>query len=264
VKMGATHVNHMQNALDQMNLPLHHVISDITGLTDLAIIDAILSGERNPFILARLRHERIKASEEAIAKSLVGDYRIEHLFTLRQSLTAYRSYQQLIDYCDRETRRSLDTFQPPQPPADSNHEPESKKRPASADAGLRTEFKRVFGLDLTKVPRIGRHRTDAVRRDRAGVHEVSQCLGVCVLDGFVPGQRHQRRKGAMSRYAQGQVPRGYFAANGRTVTPSQQVRAGAFLSSNAREARRTKSHHRQPAQTRTHHLSPGDHSPGVR
>jgi hypothetical protein len=53
---------------------------------------AILSGERNPFTLARLRHERIKASEEVIAKSLVGDYRIEHLFTLRQSLTAYRSY----------------------------------------------------------------------------------------------------------------------------------------------------------------------------
>jgi len=117
VQMGATHVNHMQKALDQMNLQLHHVISDITGLTGLAIIDAILSGERNPFILARLRHERIKASEEVIAKSLVGDYRIEHLFTLRQSVTAYRSYQQLIDDCDREIRRSLDTFQPP--PADS-------------------------------------------------------------------------------------------------------------------------------------------------
>jgi hypothetical protein len=125
VQMGATHVNHMQKALDQMNLQLHHVISDITGLTGLAIIDAILSGERNPFILARLRHERIKASEEVIAKSLVGDYRIEHLFTLRQSLTAYRSYQQLIDDCDREIRRSLDTFQPP--PADSNHQLESKK-----------------------------------------------------------------------------------------------------------------------------------------
>jgi transposase len=154
VQMGATHVNHMQKALDQMNLQLHHVISDITGLTGSAIIDAILSGERNPFTLAKLRHERIKASEEVIAKSLVGDYRIEHLFTLRQSLTAYRSYQQLIDDCDREIRRSLDTFQPPNTPADSNHQPESKKRPTSADAGLRTELKRVFGVDLTKIPGI--------------------------------------------------------------------------------------------------------------
>ena len=154
VQMGATHVNHMQKALDQMNLQLHHVISDITGLTGLAIIDAILDGERNPFTLAKLRHERIKASEEVIAKSLVGDYRTEHLFTLRQSLTAYRSYQQLIDDCDREIRRLLDTFQAPQTPADSNRQSESKKRPASADAGLRTELKRVFGVDLTKIPGI--------------------------------------------------------------------------------------------------------------
>jgi transposase len=154
VQMGATHVHHMQKALDQMNLQLHHVISDITGLTGLAIIDAILDGERNPFTLARLRHDRIKASEEVIAKSLVGDYRSEHLFTLRQSLAAYRSYQQLIDDCDREIRRSLDTFQPPRKPADSDHRPESVKRPVSADAGLRTELKRVFGVDLTKIPGI--------------------------------------------------------------------------------------------------------------
>lgn len=84
----ATHVNHMQKALDQMNLQLHHVSSDITGQTGLAIVDAILGGERNPQVLAKLRHERIKASEEVIAKSLVGDYRPEHLFTLRQSLIA--------------------------------------------------------------------------------------------------------------------------------------------------------------------------------
>lgn len=94
----------MQKALDQMNLQLHHVISDITGQTGLAM-DAILAGERDPRTLARLRHERIKASEEVIAKSLVGDYQPEHLFTLRQSLAAYRSYQKLIDDCDREIGR---------------------------------------------------------------------------------------------------------------------------------------------------------------
>ena len=154
VQMGATHVNHMQKALDQMNLQLHHVISDITGLTGLAIVDAILSGERSPFVLAKLRHERIKASEELIAKSLVGDYRIEHLFTLRQSLAAYRSYQQLINECDREIRRSLDAFQPPQTPVGSDLQPESRKKTTSADAGLRTELKRVFGVDLTKIPGI--------------------------------------------------------------------------------------------------------------
>src|SRR6202162_703881 len=73
VQMASVHVLHMQKALDQMNLQLHHVISDITGLTGTAIVDAVLGGERNPKVLAKLRHERIKASEEVIAKSLVGD-----------------------------------------------------------------------------------------------------------------------------------------------------------------------------------------------
>ena len=116
VQMAATHVHHMQKALDQMNLQLHHVISDITGYTGLAIVDAILGGERDPYVLAQLRHERIQASEEVIAKSLVGDYRPEHLFTLRQSLAAYRSYQKLLEDCDREIRRSLEEFTPPTQP----------------------------------------------------------------------------------------------------------------------------------------------------
>ena len=69
VQMAANHVNHMQKALDQMNLQLHHVISDIVGQTGLAIVDAILAGERDPLRLAKLRHERIKASADARAGS---------------------------------------------------------------------------------------------------------------------------------------------------------------------------------------------------
>jgi transposase len=111
VQMAATHVHHMQKALDQMNLQVHHVISDITGLTGLAIIDAILSGERDAKVLAQLRHTRIKASAEVIAKSLVGDYRPEHLFTLRQSVNAYRSYQVMIADCDREIQQWLQDFE---------------------------------------------------------------------------------------------------------------------------------------------------------
>src|SRR5215831_15089389 len=122
VQMAATHVDHMQKALDQMNLQLHHVISDITGQTGLAIVDAILAGERNPLELAKLRNERIKASEAVIAKSLVGDYRPEHLFTLRQSLDAYRSYQKLIADCDREIRRLVEEFQSPRQPGVSASE----------------------------------------------------------------------------------------------------------------------------------------------
>lgn len=154
VQMAATHVNHMQKALDQMNLQLHHVISDITGLTGLAIVDAILAGERDPATLARLRHERIKASEAVIARSLVGDYRPEHLFTLRQSVVAYRSYQKLIDDCDAEIRRCLDEFKaPPDEPATSG-DGDTTRKSRSNDGVLRTELKRVFGVDLTRIPGI--------------------------------------------------------------------------------------------------------------
>jgi transposase len=154
VQMAATHVNHMQKALDQMNLQVHHVISDIVGQTGLAIVDAILDGERDPLKLAKLRNERIKATEEVIAKSLVGDYRPEHLFTLRQSLAAYRSYQKLIDDCDREVRRRLQDFQPPNPPAETTEEKKACCRPLSPDSVLKSELKRVFGIDLTQIPGI--------------------------------------------------------------------------------------------------------------
>jgi transposase len=155
VQMASTHVNHIQKALDQMNLQVHHVISDIVGQTGLAIVDAILSGERDPLKLAKLRNERIKASEEVIAKSLVGDYRPEHLFTLRQSLTAYRSYQKLIDDCDREIRERLHDFQPPpSPPSEKPQEQKSSSKLLCPDGVLKSELKRVFGIDLTQIPGI--------------------------------------------------------------------------------------------------------------
>lgn len=88
-----------------MNLQIHHVISDLAGTTGLAIVDAILAGERDLAKLAQLRDWRIRASEETIIKSLVGDYREEHLFTLRQSLQSYRRYQHLIQEVDGQVKR---------------------------------------------------------------------------------------------------------------------------------------------------------------
>jgi transposase len=102
VQMVSSHVQHMQKALDQMNLQLHHVISDITGVTGIRIIEAILAGERNPHTLATLRDGRVKATADTIAKSLVGDYRREHLFTLGQSLAAFRHYQELIGHVTKK------------------------------------------------------------------------------------------------------------------------------------------------------------------
>src|ERR1019366_9271069 len=110
VQLSAMHLQHMQKALDQMNLQLHHVISDLGGKTGMAIVEAILAGERDPHQLATLRDPRTKASKDTIAKSLVGDYRREHLFTLRQSLTGFRQNGQLIADCDVEIESLLKEF----------------------------------------------------------------------------------------------------------------------------------------------------------
>jgi transposase len=157
VQMASSHVQHMQKALDQMNLQLHHVISDITGLTGITILEAILAGERNPHQLAKLRDRRVKATEETIAKSLVGDYRREHLFTLRQSLEAFRHYQQLIGACDTEIEQYLEAFESkldPPPGSTSPSKDGSKPKASEPRFDLQTHFHRIFGVDLTQVPGI--------------------------------------------------------------------------------------------------------------
>jgi FMN phosphatase YigB (HAD superfamily) len=102
----------MQKALTQMNLQIHHVISDITGLTGLAIVDAILAGERDSAKLAGLRHRSIQADEETILKSLQGDWREEHLFTLKQSREMYTHYRNNIEACDQKIAELVRTFEP--------------------------------------------------------------------------------------------------------------------------------------------------------
>jgi hypothetical protein len=155
VEMATEHVQHMQKALSQMNLQLHHVLSDLTGQSGMAILDAILAGERNPQVLAELRDGRVKASPEAIVKSLVGDYRREHLFTLRQSLQAYRHYQTLMAACDLEIAEYLKEFdskidvdQHPLPPERYPH----PRRKNEFHFDMRTELYRILGVDLTAVP----------------------------------------------------------------------------------------------------------------
>jgi len=88
VELAAASIQRMQKSLTQMNLLLHNVISDITGVTGLAIIDAIIAGQRDPHVLASYRDSRIKATEAEIVKSLIGHYRTEHLFTIKQSRTS--------------------------------------------------------------------------------------------------------------------------------------------------------------------------------
>jgi len=158
VKGAARCVNHLHKALTQMNVQLQHVISDLTGVTGLAILEAILAGERDPQKLAAFKDHRIKASRDVIAKSLRGDWREEHLFTLRQSHALWSTYQELIADCDAQIQTMLPEFDAavdvesaPLGEAKTSHKKPQKNQPAF-DA--RTECYRVLGVDLTVVPGI--------------------------------------------------------------------------------------------------------------
>jgi transposase len=96
----ASQIQHMQKAMTEMNLQLHHVVADITGATGMRIIRAIIAGERNPSTLASMRDKRCHSSVEMIQKALTGHYRAEHLFVLEQAVALYDVYQQKVAACD--------------------------------------------------------------------------------------------------------------------------------------------------------------------
>lgn len=161
VTEGAQHIQHMQKALTQMNLHLHHVLSDLSGSTGLAIIDAILAGERDPRVLAKLRDKRVKACEETVREALIGDYRSAHLFTLRQARQAYQFCREQLRECDAEIERHLaelpsqvDPGTTPPPPTGRQHPPR-KGEVHLPERDLRTELYRLYGTDLTQVPGLG-------------------------------------------------------------------------------------------------------------
>jgi transposase len=156
IQMTIKPIQHMQKSLDQMNLHLHHVISDITGVTGLRIIRAIVAGERDPRALATYRDYRIKASADTIVKALEGDYRAEHVFTLTQSLALYDFTHTQIAACDQEIERVLGTFdslvdpdEHPLPPPTTAHRHPQRNEPAF---DLRSHLYRITGVDLTQVP----------------------------------------------------------------------------------------------------------------
>ncbi|WP_145026387.1 IS110 family RNA-guided transposase, partial [Geobacter argillaceus] len=140
VRISASHTQHMQKALAQMNLQLHNVVSDITGVTGMRIIKAILAGERNPNALATFRDKRCKNDEQTIARSLHGNYRPEHLFSLQQAVELHEFYQTKIADCDRQILEQLKHFDA----AESDQNSPSGKPPASLEEALL----RISGVDL--------------------------------------------------------------------------------------------------------------------
>jgi transposase len=149
----SAHIQHMQKALTQMNVQLSLVVKDITGVTGMAILRAILAGERDPQTLAALRQPGVKKSQAEIAKALTGHYRAEHVFALKQALALYDFYTSQLAECDQEIERQFANLKPladdlpPLPPSEKR-DSHSKNGPRYA---ARDYLYHLTGVDLVAI-----------------------------------------------------------------------------------------------------------------
>jgi hypothetical protein len=153
----AAHIQHMQKALTLMNLQLHHVVSDVTGVTGIKIIRAIVGGQRDPDVLATMRDVRCKASTETVRAALVGNYQPEHLFELTQALVLYDVYQERLRECDAEIERTLvelnaDKQCPVEPLPKARHR---TVQPNAVNFDTRSPLYQLTGVDVTQIHGIG-------------------------------------------------------------------------------------------------------------
>ncbi len=151
----ARHVQPLQKALTQMNVQLHHVITDLMGVTGQAIVRAIAAGERDARTLAAMRDRRIKADESEIAAALQGHWRDEHLFAMKQALALVDAYSEQIRLCDGELERLLQALKAHALPEDGLG---ARKRSTPARNAprfdARTALFEASGVDLTRIPGI--------------------------------------------------------------------------------------------------------------
>ncbi len=149
LKSQGRQVQHMQKALTQMNVQLANVISDVVGETGQRILRALVAGERDGRVLAAMKDVRIRASGDEIAKSLRGNWRPEHLFSLRQALAMFDFIGTQVAECDREIAQQLQGLK-----AHDGEPAQSKKRPNTRNAppgDLRTQLFKMCGVDLTRI-----------------------------------------------------------------------------------------------------------------
>jgi transposase len=200
----AAHIQHMQKALQQMNVQLHHVLSDITGQTGMAIIRATVAGERDPAVLARLRDPRCKASLETIRAALTGNYRPEHVFALQQALELYDVYQTKLAACDVQIQNVLSQL------ASACSEPDDPLPLAKGKGGprvgleVRKALYTLVGVDLTQIAGLG-------------TESVLQLIAECGHD--------------MSRW-----PTAKHFTSWLTLAPGSKISGGKVLSSRTRRS----------------------------
>ncbi len=160
VHEASRHIHHRQKALDQMNLTLSKVLTDITGVSGMSIIEHLLKGARHPKFLATFRDHRCTCSEDEMAKALTGDSREEHVCVLGQALDGYRCVQTQLQRGDREIEARLKTIdtqvdasQTP-PPVRVKKGTSRTPKTMTCDSDGRTVLYACFGTDVTTLPGI--------------------------------------------------------------------------------------------------------------
>jgi transposase len=156
IEYAAAHILHMQKALMEMNVQLHHAVTDVTGVTGMRIIRAIIAGERSPQVLATFRDGRCAASEETLKAALTGHYRAEHVFALKQAVELYEVHQFKIADCDAEIERTLKalsaTKPTPEVPLPARRHGKGRNQPTF---DVRGALYQLLGADLSQIHGLG-------------------------------------------------------------------------------------------------------------
>lgn len=226
------HILRMQKALDQMNVQLHKVLSDITGETGMAIIDAILEGERDGKKLAARRNYRCKLSEEEIAKALVGDFREEHLFCLRQEVDALRFVQKQLIVCESEILARLEAFEAKVEAVELTKAKD--ERPKNRE--VRLALFQAAGVDLTLIPGLGAKNLESLvaevglnldkfRSEKA----FASWAGLAPKNFITGGKRHRAPQSGASRVGQ------IFRVAALTLASSKSALGGYYRRMRARK-----------------------------
>lgn len=151
----AQQIHLMHKALDQMNVQIHKTLSDITGLSGMRIVRALVAGERDREKLAALCHSGVKVSRAQVAQALEGNYRSEHLFALRQSLEAYEFFQHQLEALDGALDVEIATVPTRHTePLQTESHARAKRRKNQPHFDLRQELHRITGVDLTRIESI--------------------------------------------------------------------------------------------------------------
>jgi transposase len=246
VEEASRHVLRMHKALEQMNLAIHKALSDLTGVSGMRIVRALVAGERDPEALVRLCHPGVKAAPKDLVKALTGDCRPEHVFALKQSLALYDAIQDLVAECDREIQGAVRALPERAPGAAPGPAPRTPRK-NQPRFDLRAELVRRTGVDLTRIDGIDAMTAFTVisecgidmtrfRSEKAFASYLGLCPHNRITGGKIKGSRTKRtrqraatalRVAAQSLHASKSALGAYHRRMRRRLDPAQAITATA-------------------------------------